>query len=193
MKAETYTTRRFIIRPESLKDYKSWFKAYTNLLPKQNKHDTGPYKPSQCKKEHLKKNILRQRKRMREKKTFYWSIFDKNTNEMLGTIDIHILHLGNLQKANLGYEVFNNHWRKGIAQEALKKVIPGVLMDLKLNRLEAVIDLDNLPSRKLVESLKLRKEGVRENYFFQDNDWADQIVYIADRKLYKLPKLIIKK
>lgn len=193
MKAETYTTRRLVIRPESLKDYKYWFNTYTNLLPKQDKYDIGPYKASLCKKEHFKKILLRQRKRMREKKTFYWSIFDKLTNELLGTIDIHILHLGNLQKANLGYEVFNNFRRKGIAHEALKKLIPNALMDLELNRLEAVIDLDNSASRKLVESLKLRSEGVRENYYFQDNDWHDQIVYIADRKLYKLSKMIIKK
>lgn len=180
---------RFNIRAYTRKDYKSWFEAYTGLLPKQTKFDKGPYKPRECDKATFYKIVSRHQLLAKNDKTYIWGVFDKKSGELVGAVDVHILVRGQLQKANLGYQVFNRHWRKGIAGEVLKKIIPALLMDLRINRLEAVIDTDNRPSINLVKSVGLRKEGLRENYYFQEGDWADQLVYVADRKEYALPLL----
>lgn len=184
-----YKTSRFNIQGYTQKDYKTWFAAYTSLLPKKSKFDRGPYKPSECKKEVFLKIVKRHQLLAKEGKTFIWGIFDKTNGKLVGAIDVHILVRGEIQKANLGYQIFNNYWRQGIASEVLSKLIPMLLVDLKINRLEAVIDTDNRASIRLAKTIGLRNEGIRKNYYFQDGDWADQIVYVADRKLFKLPLL----
>ena len=189
MKRKEYTSARFSIRAYTKKDYNLWFEAYTNLLPQKTKFDKGPYKASECKKDVFDKIVTRHQSLAKDGKTYIWGIFDKKNKKLVGAIDVHILVRGEIQKANLGYQIFNNYWKQGIASEVLLKTIPKVLIDLKLNRLEAVIDCDNKPSIKLVKKIGLRKEGIRKNYFFQEGDWEDQIVYIADRKLLKLPLL----
>lgn len=182
-------TSRFCVRSYNKKDYTSWFDTYTGLLPKKTKFDKGPYKPKECDKAIFFKIVSRHQVLAKNDRTYIWGVFDRKNGELVGAIDVHILVRGEIQKANLGYQIFNNHWRKGIASEVLSEMIPKILMDLKINRLEAVIDTDNRPSINLVKSIGLRKESIRKNYYFQDGDWADQLVYVADRKIYKLPLL----
>jgi ribosomal-protein-alanine N-acetyltransferase len=192
MRRKKYATARFIIRGYTKSDYKAWFETYTNLLPKQNKFDRGPYPAAKCKKENYLKIATRHQNLAQKDNIYIWGIFDKRNGKLVGAIDIKIFTRSELQKANLGYQIFNNFWKQGIASEVLKKIVPLILVDLKLNRLEAVIDLDNRASINLCKSVGLRREGIRENYYFQDGDWADQIVYVADRKHFKLSKLIVK-
>lgn len=189
MKRNQYMTSKFFIRSYTKKDYKTWFDAYTGLLPKKTKFDRGPYKPKECDRATFFKIVSRHQFLAKNDKTYIWGVFDRKSGVLVGAVDVHILVRGEIQKANLGYQIFNNHWRKGIASEVLSEMIPNILMDLKINRLEAVIDTDNRPSIKLVKGLGLRKESIRKNYYFQDGDWADQLVYVADRKIYKLPIL----
>ncbi|MBH46914.1 MAG: hypothetical protein CME71_01950 [Halobacteriovorax sp.] len=189
MKRNSYTTKRLEIRAYTLKDYKAWFEAYTESLPKSSKHDVEPYLASECSKQVFKTFVVKHRELAKIDRTYIWGIYDKKSGVQVGTIDIHILVRDELQKANLGYRIFNRYWRKGFAKEAVKKICKEALIDLKLNRLEAVIDSDNMPSIKLAKSLGFRSEGVRENYFFQDDRWDDQAVFVVDRKLLKLPAL----
>lgn len=113
----------------------------------------------------------------------------KKSHKLIGVVDIHILQRGVLQMANLGYRIFNQYWGKGYGNEVVKKLIVSSLIDLKLNRLEAVIDMDNKRSINLVNSIGLRREGIRKNYWFQNKQWDDQIVFVADRVQFNLPKL----
>lgn len=187
-----YSTKRFIVRAYTKADYKVWFDTYTNMLPKQHKFDRGPQPASKCTKDYYSGLVLRHQNLSKKDDIYIWGVFDKKSGQLVGAIDIKIFTRGELQKANLGYQIFNRFWKQGIASEVLKKVIPDLLLDLKLNRLEAVIDLDNKASINLCKSVGLKREGIRENYYFQDGDWADQIVFVADRKLLKLPRLIVK-
>jgi RimJ/RimL family protein N-acetyltransferase len=78
--------------------------------------------------------------------TYVWPIFERRSGACVGSIDIHIIARDVLQVANLGYRIDNRYWRRGYAREAVSRIIRAAFQDLKLNRLEAVIDLDNRPS-----------------------------------------------
>lgn len=187
MKQKIYKTKRLEIRPLSLSDYGLWEQAC--LLPPSkttNKWDKKPPIPS---KELFKKVIKRHQSQSKADQTYQWGVFEKNSKKLVGMVDIHILERYVVQKANLGYRIFNQYWGQGYGKEAVSKIVIKGLLDLKLNRLEAVIDLENKRSIKLVKSIGLRSEGVRKNYWFQNKKWNDQIVFVADRSHFKLPQL----
>lgn len=175
-------TKRLELRPYTIKDYKTWSDAYTGLLPRQHHHDQGPYARHECSWEVFNSFVKRHEELASKDRTYIWGIYLNNTGEQVGTIDIHILVRDEIQKANLGYRIFNNYWRKGYAKEALSAAIDLAFKNLKLNRLEAVIDLDNEASIALVKSLKFDCEGIRKKYFFQNGHWEDQIVYTVNRE-----------
>lgn len=62
-------------------------------------------------------------------------------------------------------------------------------MDLKLNRFEALIDEDNLPSVKLATKIKMTYEGVRRSYHFNKKEWEDQKTFSICRRDLRLQSL----
>jgi len=64
-------------------------------------------------------------------------------------------------KADIGYWLGKNYWRKGFGFEAINALIKFAFNKLKLQRLEAAIYAENLASQALVKKLGFKKEGVR--------------------------------
>ena len=187
MKDKTYYTARLEIRPAEFSDYDFWVLACELSPFKKSKFDDeAPIKRSR---KYFQTMINRHKSIAREDKCYVWWFFDRFTGELIGYSDIFILTRANLQKANLGYHIFNYYWRKGYAREALTMLTKKALLDLKLNCLEAVIDLDNLPSRSLVRKLGFRKEGLRKNYLYENKKWLDQMIYSKTRFDCRLPML----
>lgn len=65
--------------------------------------------------------------------------------------------------AEIGYVMGQAYWRRGYAEEALRGVLSCVFTELKLRRLEAVVDTANTPSSALLEKLGFTREGMKKN------------------------------
>jgi [ribosomal protein S5]-alanine N-acetyltransferase len=189
VKLRAFRTRRLVVRPFAARDYASWAEAYRGLRPRQGPQDWVPPKGLPIDRREFAKLLRRYRGWAAREETFVWAIFHRKTGAHLGRIDVSPAIRHYVRSANLGYRILNPHWRRGYAKEALRALIPGALRDLRLNRLEAVIDRDNRPSLALCRSVGMRREGVREAYFYQDGGWADQVVYVADRRDFGVPML----
>jgi RimJ/RimL family protein N-acetyltransferase len=183
----TIRTRRLILRPLAPADYRAWAESYRNLQPPRSKYDRIPARPMD--RAEFRRVLARFAWLRRRNGTLVWSIFERRTGAHIGRVDVHVLSRGPLQVANLGYLVLNTHWRRGYAREAVLAVMPRVLRDLRLHRLEAVIDPDNRASIALARSVGMRREGVRMRYYYQRGGWADQVVYAIDREDLELPTL----
>ena len=186
---KTYRTKRLELRPYKLADFAAWVWGHQNFLPKKNKYDWQPPRQFHPTRKQFREVMLRQHRKAKAGTTYIYPVFKKSTGAWIGVIDIHILNRDELQVANLGYRINNLYQGQGFAKEALTKIIPAILKDLKLNRLEAVIDLDNKASIALTRSVGMAREGVRKNYYYQNGKWDDQVIYIADRKRFGLPPL----
>jgi RimJ/RimL family protein N-acetyltransferase len=69
------------------------------------------------------------------------------------------------RRANLGYALARDHWGRGIAAAAIAQVVGRVFDDLPgLERLEAVTDVDNARSQRVLEKAGFRREGVLRRY-----------------------------
>ncbi len=177
MRRLVHETRRLVLRPLRRRDYAVWFDAYAGGLPKKNKWDIDPFEKGKCTREDFEKVRARHARLAREDKVYIYAAFYRG--EIVGVIDISLYDRKTMGFANFGYRLFNRHWGQGFGREMARGGMHIGLNALKLQRLEAAIDLDNRRSIKLVKSLGLEREGIKKAYWFQEGRWDDQIVYVA--------------
>ncbi len=188
LKRKTYQTRRLVLRPYRETDFSTWRDVLSTALPKKTPQDwEAP--PGQKFTRQVFAQIKRRQEKAVDKGHFVWPIFIEKHNQFIGFVDVTVLIRDSIQVANLGYRIDNRYWRKGFAKEAVSAMIKNALVDLKLNRLEAVIDLDNKASIGLARAVGMKREGIRRHYFYQNGKWEDQVIFIATRANFGLPPL----
>jgi [ribosomal protein S5]-alanine N-acetyltransferase len=95
-----------------------------------------------------------------------------NPKKVMGIIGIFGINKDNYS-AEIGYMLHPDFWRQGIMKEILPVVSNIGLQDLKLNRLEAVVLTDNLPSAALLKKCGYSFEGtVREVILWDAQYWS---------------------
>ncbi|MEK2690859.1 GNAT family N-acetyltransferase [Bdellovibrio sp. GT3] len=115
------------------------------------------------------------------KDDYYWfGLFEKKSGLLVGAIDIDVLVRGSHEFANFGYAIYNRHWGRSYGQEAAKAGLKIGFKYLKLNRLEAAINLDNRKSVRLAKAIGMRKEGIKRRYWFEHGKWTDHLIYVAN-------------
>ncbi|MGE0632740.1 MAG: GNAT family N-acetyltransferase [Pseudobdellovibrionaceae bacterium] len=180
MKRQTCKTRRLILRPLENKDFEAWYDAYVNGLPKQNKWDRKPMKPSQCTRKMFHK-IKKEHESLAKNDDYYrYYVIERKTNAIVGLIDFDVFVRGSHQFANFGYQIFNRHWKKGYGKEASLVGLKIGFQQLRLNRLEAAMNLDNKASLRLAKSIGMKREGIKKRYWFEYGKWTDHLIYIAN-------------
>lgn len=115
-----------------------------------------------------------------EKKAARWSIFLRDFPTMIGTIGFYLDGKDNL--ARIGYNLRSAFWRQGIMKEALFTISTFLLNNTSLNRLEALVMPENIPSAKLLESLKFHYEGLLREYLFFKGSFHDMHCYSLLKK-----------
>ncbi|MNS60850.1 putative ribosomal N-acetyltransferase YdaF [compost metagenome] len=119
-------------------------------------------------------------------KTFlYFHLIDKQTNNIIGWCGYHTWYLDHF-RAEIGYGLFDEAVKaKGIMTEALKPIIQYGFETMKLNRIEAFLSPDNIPSLKLVQKFGFTKEGHLREHYNKDNKLEDSVVFSLLKSEYK--------
>lgn len=105
-------------------------------------------------------------------------VFLNDTKELVGVININNIMLGGVSSASLGYYNSEKFAGTGLMSEGMKLVIEYAFKNLGLNRIEANIQPENMPSIKMIKKLGFRKEGFSPKYLkigdeFKDHErWA---------------------
>ena len=100
-------------------------------------------------------------------------VIRRDTNALAGVINVSEIVRGNFQSAYLGYYAFAPHAGQGLMTEGLTQVVDEAFSRLRLHRLEANIQPDNLASIHLVKRLGFRLEGVSPRYLKIAGHWRD--------------------
>jgi RimJ/RimL family protein N-acetyltransferase/predicted acetyltransferase len=100
-------------------------------------------------------------------------VVDGATGTLQGYVEVTQIVHGAFRSAYLGYHVFSGHERRGVMTAALRQVIAHCQRSLKLNRLEANIQPENVASIALVRSLGFRREGCSPSYLRIGGRWRD--------------------
>ena len=112
----------------------------------------------------------------RENKGVRWGIERKGEQGLIGTVGFHALSVKH-RRAEIGYEIHPDYWRKGYASEAVISILQYGFDVLDLTRIGAVVFTKNDASYQLLEKLGFEKEGVLRDYMVQNGIAHDTYVY----------------
>lgn len=181
----TFRTNRLTIRPLNYDDHKGWVEGFENRYPSQYKHDKGKINMNECDETWFKALVDKQQALIKQDDTFIFGIFLKN-GKHVGMLDIKVLSRSDFQWGECGYFLHNQFWNQGYAFEAMKEVISQCFKTLKLHRIEAHINVDNEPSKKLIKKLGFEFEVLRKNFIYEFDEWTDNEVYYINLHNEKL-------
>jgi len=110
----------------------------------------------------------------------------------VGEITLSSIQRGPLQSAFIGYWIDEAVAGRGLMPESVVTLLQYAFDSLRLHRVEISIIPRNTPSRRVVEKLGLRFEGVAERYLEIDGAWEDHARYAitAEEWADRAPELV---
>jgi ribosomal-protein-alanine N-acetyltransferase len=87
-----------------------------------------------------------------------WAVVSKDGKTFLGFVNYHSREARD-RRLEVGYALAPAHWGKGYMAEALAALVDHCFAEIKVHRIEALIDPANKASLHLVERLGFRREG----------------------------------
>jgi ribosomal-protein-alanine N-acetyltransferase len=96
---------------------------------------------------------------------------------LAGQITVGSITWGSMCSGNIGYWVDEAVAGRGVMPTAVALAVDHSFRAVGLHRLEVCIRPENAPSRRVVEKLGFREEGLRPRYLHIDGDWRDHLVY----------------
>jgi [ribosomal protein S5]-alanine N-acetyltransferase len=100
-------------------------------------------------------------------------ICDVATGAIAGDVNINCIVRGHFHSAYLGYAIGETYAGRGYMTEGLRLVIEYAFTEMKLHRLEANVQPDNLPSLAVVRKCGFKKEGFSPRYLNINGQWRD--------------------
>ena len=113
-------------------------------------------------------------------------------HRFVGEITLSSIQRGPLQSAYIGYWIDEAVAGRGLMPEAVVIMLQYAFDSLRLHRIEIAIIPRNTPSRRVVEKLGLRFEGVAERYLEIDGIWEDhaRFAITAEEWEVRAPELV---
>jgi len=86
------------------------------------------------------------------------------------------------RRASIGYDLGYVYWRKGIMTEAVRAVVQFGFAQMRLNRIEADTDTENVGSMRVLEKVGFKREGVQREQYFEWDEFHDLVLFALLRK-----------
>jgi RimJ/RimL family protein N-acetyltransferase len=105
-----------------------------------------------------------------------FGIFDKVTGEFLGSIGLYRIDRIH-RECSMGYWIKTSAAGRGIMSEAARNVCEFALTDFGMQRVEIVVAVTNLPSRRVAEKIGAKSEGVARKRLNIRGEPHDAVIY----------------
>lgn len=170
--------RRVLLRPLTLHDFDAWREVRRRCHDWLTKWEPRriPGQPDTVEDRHAFSARCSVRMREIQLGTGYgFGIFVDGS--FAGEININSIHRGAHQSAYIGYWVDEKLAGQGYMPEAVVTVLRFAFEELALHRVQISIIPRNTASRRVVEKLELRDEGIAQRYLEINGTWEDHIRY----------------
>ncbi|MEW8979063.1 MAG: GNAT family protein [Symbiobacterium sp.] len=110
-----------------------------------------------------------------------WAVVLKETGRQIGSCGFNWwspVH----RRAEISYMLNRHYWGRGFATEAVAAVIRFGFERMDLNRIEALVSPANLASRRVLEKVGMRPEGILREAINVKGVFADHIMYSLLRR-----------
>ena len=105
-----------------------------------------------------------------------WGIVHKGAAKLIGTCAYHDWQR-NDRRAEIGYVLSRSYWGQGYMAEAVRALIAFGFGEMGLNRIQAMCDVPNTGSARVMDKVGMRFEGVLREYFFEKGSYIDLKLY----------------
>jgi ribosomal-protein-alanine N-acetyltransferase len=181
-------TERFILREVVESDYGAIYDIYCD-------EDAVKYQQIKAMStiDQAKKSVEFFINGFKNKKFIRWCITLKENSQVIGLITLHDFDAWN-STVEIGYMLNKRYWRQNVMSEAAIKVIHYAFEVIELNRIEALIDPENIASIKLNIKLGFAKEGLKKEaaYNKRTEKYEDELMF-GIVKSYICPEVNFKK
>lgn len=106
----------------------------------------------------------------------FWAVADAGNDRCLGLVNYHDGHIRS-KRVTIGYIIDPTRQQQGIGTEAVTAMLDFCFGELGQHRVQAFIHPDNAASRKLVEKLGFRCEGLLRDNLRVGDVWRDDLLY----------------
>jgi [ribosomal protein S5]-alanine N-acetyltransferase len=101
--------------------------------------------------------------------------------EFAGQLNVAGVVRGSMDSAHIGYWVDQRVAGRGVMPTSVALAVDHCFGLVGLHRVEVNIRPENVASRRVVEKLGFREEGVRERYLHISGEWRDHLTYALVR------------
>ena len=106
----------------------------------------------------------------------WWAVCSPDSMVFHGACGLNNLHREH-KKAEIGFWLMPAYWSKGIMTEAIPLVCKYGFDELGLHRIEAMVETENLNSKRLMEKLKFTHEGTMVECEVKDGIYISLDIY----------------
>lgn len=184
--------RRVVLRTMSEIDYDGWYEVRTrchNWLLKWEPRSAHSTHLPEDRRSFVSRCAVRERERQMGTGLGFGIFWE---GRFLGEITLSSIQRGPLQSAYIGYWIDEAWAGQGLMPEAVVTILQYAFDALRLHRIEVNIIPRNASSRRVVEKLGIRFEGIAERYLEIDGAWEDHARYAitAEEWSDRAPELV---
>jgi ribosomal-protein-alanine N-acetyltransferase len=172
-------TERLILRQMTLEDTDFVFQHFSDLAVSQYLMDEPPvteYAQAQ--------EIIQFYLETEEKTHNRWVMVRKSDHQSIGTCGFHKWDKRYF-RAEIGYDLSPSFWGQGYMMESLRAVISNGFEQMRLNRIDALVYVENDRSIQLLQRLGFKQEGILRDYFYLDGKFYDHYLFALLQKEWK--------
>jgi [ribosomal protein S5]-alanine N-acetyltransferase len=115
----------------------------------------------------------------RSDKGMDWGIVEKASGKLIGTCGLYTNPTH--RRAELGYTLSRAYWGQGLMTEVAKTAIAFGFHVMQLQRVQAICNVENVASARVLEKSGMQFEGILHNYLFDKERAWDVKMYAITR------------
>lgn len=169
---QSLETEHLIIRKLALSDAKDCFAITSDLRVLKMMVALPVHKTLEETEQYLA-DIIAQ---YEQDKNEWWAVVEKTSDKVIGFCGF-VDYKVQFKRVELGYMLAYDSWGKGYATEACKTNINFGFSQMNLNRIEATVDPENIPSVRVLEKLGMQYEGLLQKRVICDGQPRDRRMY----------------
>ncbi|MBA0053381.1 N-acetyltransferase [Streptomyces sp. AJS327] len=101
----------------------------------------------------------------------------EHERRLVGQLTVAGITWGSMCSGHIGYWIDREVAGRGVMPTSVALAVDHCFRTVGLHRIEVCIRPENSPSRRVVEKLGFREEGMRPRYLHIDGAWRDHVVY----------------
>lgn len=172
-------TKRLLLRQFTEDDSEAMYKNWASD-PEVTRYLTWPHHASI----ETTKTVLNNWINQYDKKDFYlWAIVLKETKEPIGSISV-VRSSDETDMIEIGYCIGKSWWHQGYTSEALQALIREFFTKVQVNRIQAIHDINNPNSGKVMAKCGMHYEGTLRQYAHNNTGLCDVCLYAILKQDY---------